>query len=78
MGQRFSKEAATLLAPSMEGNLDEVKRLVGKQIATTVTKSGHDTDALLLKACVNLTDDAGNCAMHGAVFSGHLDIGTCL
>ena len=77
MGQRFSKEAATLLAPSMEGNLDEVKRLVGKQIAT-VSKSGHDTDALLLKAYVNRKDDAGNCAMHGAVFSGHLDIGTCL
>eukprot|EP00956_Cyclotella_meneghiniana_P005493 scaffold7021_cov45-Cyclotella_meneghiniana.AAC.2 len=67
MGQRFSKEAATLLAPSMEGNLDEVKRLVGKQIATTASKNGHDTDALLLKAFVNRTDDAGNCAMHGAV-----------
>ena len=71
MGQRFSKEA-TLLAPSMEGNLEEVKHLVGKQIAAS---KRNDADAL--KAFTNLIDGAGNCAMHGAVFSGHLDIGMC-
>jgi len=69
MGQRFSKEA-TLLDPSITGNLHEVKRLVGEFIAAS--KNG---DKRALKEFIDRKDAAGNSAMHGAVFSGHLEIG---
>ena len=72
MGQRISKEAV-LLAPSLEGNLDEVKRIVGNFIGAS--KTGDGTSAM--KELVDRKDAAGNCAMHGAVFSGHLEIGKC-
>jgi hypothetical protein len=71
MGQRFSKVDATLLSPSMEGNIDEVKRLVGEFIAEC--KNKNDADAL--KNFVDRKDPAGNAAIHGAVFSGHLEVG---
>ena len=63
MGQRFSKIEACLLAPSMEGNLDEVKRIVGEFIAEC--KNDNDPDAL--KKFVDRKDPAGNAAIHGAV-----------
>lgn len=53
-----------LLAPSMEGNLKEVKRLVGILIA----EKGN------VQERINSVDAAGNAAIHGAVFSGHLDV----
>ena len=70
----------SLLVPSMEGNLDEVKRLVGEFIA-----EGHDRNykggsgsGLRLAAFVNSLDASStggnNAAVHGAVFSGHLDV----
>jgi hypothetical protein len=73
MGQRFSATAeATLLAPSMEGNIDEVKRLVGEFIGES-KNSGADA----LKGFVDRKDAPGNCALHCAVFSGHLEVGKC-
>ena len=53
----------------MEGNLIEVKRLVGEFIGAT-----KNSDADALKEFVNRTDAAGNCALHGAVFAGHLEV----
>eukprot|EP00804_Cyclotella_cryptica_P029563 CCRYP_019336-RA/>CCRYP_019336-RA protein AED:0.05 eAED:0.05 QI:246/1/1/1/1/1/2/677/365 len=70
MGQRFSKIEASLLAPSMEGNLDEVKLLVGKFIA----ECKNENDCYALKHFVDRKDPAGNTAIHGAVFSGHLEV----
>lgn len=54
----------------MEGNLDEVKKLVGTYIAD------HGKDNL--PTYINSLDAGGNAAIHGAVFSGHLDILTFL
>jgi ankyrin repeat protein len=72
MGQRLSKEA-TLLAPSIAGDLDEVKRLVGQFIGAT-----KNNDGSALREFVNRSDAAGNCAIHGAVFAGHLEIASFL
>jgi hypothetical protein len=69
MGQRLSKEA-TIVTPSIDGNLDEVKHLIGEHIAAS--KNG---DAASLKEFVDRKDAAGNSAIHGCVFSGHLEIG---
>jgi len=69
MGIILSKQqegGASLLAPSMDGNLDEVKRLVGIYIA--------DNDKSNLSMYINATDPSGNNAIIGAVFSGRLDI----
>ena len=67
MGILSSKpQPAALLAPSMAGDLGEVKRLIGIHIA--------DNDKSTLAAYVNAADPAGNAAIHGAVFLGHLDI----
>jgi ankyrin repeat protein len=78
MGIIFSsKQQADLLAPCMEGNLDEVKRLVGIYIAdhrsnSSCRKSSSSSD---LCAYINAIDPiSGNAAIHGATFSGHLDI----
>lgn len=72
MGQKFSSStghlpAAHLLAASMEGNLDQVKSLLGKVIADSDNQSS-------LASCVNKTDPSGNAAIHGAVFGGHLEV----
>jgi ankyrin repeat protein len=70
----------SLLVPSMEGNLDEVKRLVGAFIADChgLNYKGGRGSALRLAAFVNSIDASstggGNAAVHGAVFSGHLDV----
>ncbi|KAL3811351.1 hypothetical protein ACHAXA_000767 [Cyclostephanos tholiformis] len=58
----------SLLVPSTQGNLDEMKRLVGAFIADS-----HDRSGLSLAAFVNSFDAGGNAAVHGATFSGHLD-----
>ena len=70
MGITSSKQypSASLLTPCMEGNLDEVKRLVGIHIANS--SNGKST----LSTYINSKDSAGNAAIHGAVFAGHLDI----
>jgi ankyrin repeat protein len=75
MGQTFSSSsssssvpsAESLLAASMEGNLDQVKTLLGKLIADSDNQSS-------LSSCVNKADSSGNTALHGAVFGGHLEV----
>ena len=66
MGVLSSKPAAPhLLRPCMDGDLDEVKRLVGRRIA----------DGLDAKSYADAPDPDGNgTAVHGAVFGGHLDV----
>mmetsp|Transcript_23617 Transcript_23617/g.36434 ORF Transcript_23617/g.36434 Transcript_23617/m.36434 type:complete len:339 (-) Transcript_23617:77-1093(-) len=64
MGQKISKPDAILLQPSMEGDLDKVKDIVGSQITPSMTA----------QSIVNATDAAGNSAIHGAVFSGHMHV----
>lgn len=65
------QQVPTLLTPSMEGNLDEVKRLVGIYIADNNTNNGSKST---LASYINTTDASGNAAVHGAVFAGHLDV----
>lgn len=74
MGQRFSspQEEAVLFAPSIQGNLDEVKKAVGAFIANQTGSGDEHVEAL--RGFVNRSDSAGNAAVHAAVFSGHLDI----
>jgi ankyrin repeat protein len=71
MGQTFSSSggpsAESLLAASMEGNIDQVKTLLGEIIADSDNRSS-------LASCVNKTDPSGNAAIHGAVFGGHLEV----
>lgn len=70
MGQKFSSSgssAESLLAASIEGNLDQVKTLLGKLIADSDNQSS-------LSSCVNKADSSGNTALHGAVFGGHLEV----
>lgn len=65
MGTILSKRPqAPLLAPSMEGDIDEVRRLVGIRIAD----GGGGADL------VDEADPSGNTAVHGAAFGGHLDV----
>ena len=66
--QQHHAASTLLLAPAMEGNLSEIKRLVGIYIA--------DHSKTTLASYINSTDAAsgGNAAIHGAVFGGHLDI----
>ena len=61
---------APLLAPSIDGDLDEVKRLIGVYIADYST-GGSD-----LPSFINEMDDSSsnNAAIHGAIYSGHLDV----
>ncbi|KAL9180888.1 hypothetical protein ACHAXT_009693 [Thalassiosira profunda] len=69
MGILSSKpKEASLLAPAMEGNLPEVKRLVGIAIAD----GGRDN--LASASSVDDVDASGNAAVHGAVFAGHLEV----
>ena len=72
MGQTLSSSssgpsAESLLTASMEGNLDQVKTLLGKLIADSENQSS-------LSSCVNTADSSGNTALHGAVFGGHLEV----
>lgn len=71
MGQPFSSSsgpsAESLLAASMEGDIDKVKSLLGQLIADSENRSS-------LASCVNKTDPSGNAAIHGAVFGGHLKV----
>ena len=66
------QQVPTLLTPSMEGNLDEVKRLVGIYIADDNTNNNGSKSTLA--SYINTTDASGNAAVHGAAFAGHLDI----
>ena len=69
MGITSSKQqSSSLLTQCMEGNLNEVKRLVGIHIANN--SNGKSS----LSTYINSTDAAGNAAIHGCVFAGHLDI----
>ncbi len=74
MGIIFSsKQHANLLVPCMEGNLDEVKRLVGIYIADQNRSSSSSKSDL--RAYINVIDsNTGNAAIHGATFSGHLGV----
>ena len=71
MGQTISSSggpsAESLLAASMEGDIDQVKSLLGQLIADSDNRSS-------LASCVNKTDPSGNAAIHGAVFGGHLEV----
>jgi ankyrin repeat protein len=49
----------------MEGNMEEVKRLVGRHIGS---------DKSSLSDFVDASDDQGNAAVHGCAFAGHLSI----
>ncbi len=79
MGQRISSilghstEDATLLPPAMQGDIAEVKRLVGIYIADHKKVIG-DGENKGLSSFANRTDKAGNAAIHGAVFGGHTEI----
>ena len=66
------QQVPSLLTPSMEGNLDEVKRLVGIYIADNNTNNNGSKSTL--SSYINTTDASGNAAVHGAVFAGNLDI----
>lgn len=77
MGTRHSTPAAnsSLLQPSMEGDCDRVKQLVGEFLASYSSNHvGHCTDDPKLLEYVNQGDAQGNAAMHGAAFAGHLHI----
>lgn len=88
MGIIFSSKqhADLLLVPCMEGNLDEVKRLIGIYIADHDCNSNSrrssrwsSSSSDLLRSYINTIDPvSGNAAIHGAVFSGHLGILTFL
>lgn len=72
MGQTLSSSssgpsAESLLAASMDGDLDKVKTLLGKLIADSDNQSS-------LSSCVNTADSSDNTALHGAVFGGHLEV----
>ena len=56
--------AGKLLTAAMGGNLEEMKELVGSYLSPEV-KASH---------IVNMQDPSGNAAIHGAVFSNHLDV----
>jgi len=79
MGQRISSilghstEDATLLPPAMQGDIAEVKRLVGTYIADH-ENTHRDFENRSLSSFVNRTDEAGNAAIHGAVFGGHMEV----
>lgn len=77
MGNSFgsAKKEATLLPPSMAGDIDKVKKLVGIFLASYSTPNvGHVSSDPKLQAFVNQQDPEGNNAIHGAVFAGHLEI----
>lgn len=67
MGSSSSKDtnASPLLQPCMEGNMEEVKRLVGRHIGSEKTSLADFVDA---------SDGQGNAAVHGCAFAGHLAI----
>jgi len=68
--QHRKRRNAPLLAPSTDGNLDEVKRLIGVYIADS-TESGSSN----LPSFINEMDDSSNnAAIHGAIYSGRLDV----
>jgi ankyrin repeat protein len=73
-------ETAVLLKPAMEGDLDKIKKLVGTFLATYNSSAhivGHVDPASgnpKLQDFCNQQDPEGNNAIHGAVFTGHLEI----
>ena len=64
---------APLLAPSIAGNLNEVKRLIGVYIADSSSyENSNDNN---LPSFINAMDSTtNNAAIHGAIYSGQLDI----
>jgi ankyrin repeat protein len=71
MGNIFAakKVSAPLLQPAIAGDINEIKALIGRHIASVNAKSKDE-----LAAYVDQQDSEGNNALIGAVFSGHLDI----
>ncbi|KAL7523845.1 hypothetical protein ACHAWF_000692 [Thalassiosira exigua] len=70
-----------LLAPSMEGDLDAIKRWIGARIADSSSSSASDDgddDGDLrrrrLARHVDAADASGNSPVHGAAFGGHLPV----
>ncbi len=71
MGNTFilKKAEAPLLPLAIAGDLKEIKKMIGEHIATAGLNSKE-----ALYCYVDQGDDAGNTALIGAVFSGHLEI----
>lgn len=79
---------APLLQPALEGDLDQIKILIGHFLATSSSSdeatnttcgsvTSHEDKNTIhqsLAAYVNQSDQDGNTALHGAIFSGHFDI----
>jgi len=61
--------SAPLLQPALSGDIAKLKQLLGSHIASTSLKSKEE-----LAACVNEADQEGNTALHGAIYSGNVDI----
>jgi ankyrin repeat protein len=92
MGQLSSKTAtsrpassAGLLKHAMEGNIDEVKKLIGEHIAEQGSTSNDEgkeagqgdsqSNRAALEKYINTPGDAQkNTPLHGAVFGGHLEL----
>mmetsp|Transcript_18918 Transcript_18918/g.28542 ORF Transcript_18918/g.28542 Transcript_18918/m.28542 type:complete len:340 (+) Transcript_18918:89-1108(+) len=75
--QSGSQNEAVLLQPSINGDLDEIKKKVGEFLATysiaTVGATEHGSDPKL-REFVNRQDGDGNNAIHGAIFAGHIKV----
>ena len=78
MGNKASSPppaAAPLLQPAMEGDLDRVKQDVEDFLAMLQGPSGAAAAVHgRLATFLNQQDGAGNAAIHGAVFCGHLSL----
>ena len=76
MGQRQSKaaSAAPLVQPSLSGDLAEVKRLVGRHLATldpSGSPSSSTSSDPRLAEYASRSDPQGNTALHAAACGGH-------
>mmetsp|Transcript_7075 Transcript_7075/g.10141 ORF Transcript_7075/g.10141 Transcript_7075/m.10141 type:complete len:435 (+) Transcript_7075:44-1348(+) len=79
-------QSPELLPVSMKGDLETMQKLVGEYIATHCTSSiqqqeTNTTDLYIdprLRSFINATDPQGNAAIHGATFSGYLNVTTFL
>lgn len=73
--QHRKRRNAPLLAPSTDGDLDEVKRLIGVYIADPSTFEDESGGGNYLPSFINEMDDSSNnAAIHGATYSGRLNV----
>uniref|UniRef100_A0A7S3VFA4 Uncharacterized protein n=1 Tax=Chaetoceros debilis TaxID=122233 RepID=A0A7S3VFA4_9STRA len=76
-GKAPATPAAPMLQPSIAGDLNEIKSIIGRHIASC-SPLNSVTDRIIykrtLQILVNESDASGNTALIGAAFSGHLDI----